>query len=158
MSHHHVRVMVLGTGAAGCAAAIYAARAGLSTVVLEGLQPGGQLTITTDVENYPGFAEPVQGPWLMEQMRKQAQTCGAHIIRDLAVSIDFAKRPFRITTDSDVIWSSDTLIIGTGASAKWLGIPGEREYAGLGVSACATCDGPFFRGKDVVVVGVGIRL
>lgn len=155
MSRRHTRVMVLGTGAAGCTAAIYAARANLEPVVLEGLQPGGQLTITTDVENYPGFADPVQGPWLMEQMRKQAQACGAHIIQDLAANVDVTQRPFVVTTDSGDVWSSDTLIISTGASAKWLGIPGEREYMGLGVSACATCDGFFFREKDVIVIGGG---
>ena len=155
MSRRHTRVMVLGTGAAGCTAAIYAARANLEPVVLEGLQPGGQLTITTDVENYPGFADPVQGPWLMEQMRKQAQACGARIVQDLAANVDVTQRPFVVTTDSGDVWSSDTLIISTGASAKWLGIPGEREYMGLGVSACATCDGFFFREKDVIVIGGG---
>jgi thioredoxin reductase (NADPH) len=127
----------------------------LEPVVLAGLQLGGQLTITTDVENYPGFADPVQGPWLMEQMRKQAEHCGARIVHDLAVSVELSQRPFTVKTDGGDTWKTDTLIIATGASAKWLGIPSEKKYAGLGVSACATCDGFFFRGKEVVVVGGG---
>lgn len=155
MTEHRTRVLILGTGAAGCTAAIYTARANLEPVVLAGLQPGGQLTITTDVENYPGFADPVQGPWLMEQMRKQAEHCGARIVHDLATSVDFSQHPFTVKTDGGDIWKTEALIIATGASAKWLGIPSEKKYAGLGVSACATCDGFFFRGKEVVVVGGG---
>lgn len=155
MTEHRTRVLILGTGAAGCTAAIYTARANLEPVVLAGLQPGGQLTITTDVENYPGFADPVQGPWLMEQMRKQAEHCGARIVHDLATSVDFSQHPFTVKTDGGDIWKTEALIIATGASAKWLGIPSEKKYAGLGVSACATCDGFFFRGKGVVVVGGG---
>jgi len=150
-----VRCLVVGAGPAGYTAAIYAARALLSPVLLTGLTPGGQLTITTDVENYPGFADVIQGPWLMDQMRDQAAHVGTEIIDDLVVSADLSTRPFRLTTDSGQVWLAETLIIATGAQAKWLGIPSEKALQGFGVSACATCDGFFYRGKEVVVVGGG---
>ena len=151
----HVPVLIIGSGPAGYTAAIYAARAMLKPVVIAGIQQGGQLTITTDVENYPGFAEPIQGPWLVEQMRLQAEHVGAEIIADIVTEADVSARPFRIKCDSGTEYTCDAVIIATGAQAKWLGLPSEQKYSGYGVSACATCDGFFYRGKDVVVVGGG---
>jgi thioredoxin reductase (NADPH) len=150
-----VRVAIIGSGPAGWTAAIYAARALLNPVVIAGLQPGGQLTITTDVENYPGFADVIQGPWLMEQMRAQAAHVGTEIIEDIVVKADLSQRPFRLTLDSGTEMLAETVIISTGAQAKWLGIESEAKYQGFGVSACATCDGFFYRGKEVIVVGGG---
>jgi thioredoxin reductase (NADPH) len=150
-----VRCLIIGAGPAGYTAAVYAARALLSPVLIAGLTPGGQLTITTDVENYPGFAEVIQGPWLVEQMRAQAEHVGTEIINDIVTSADLSVRPFRIVCDSGDVWLAETLIIATGAQAKWLGLPGEQTYQGFGVSACATCDGFFYRGKEVVVAGGG---
>jgi thioredoxin reductase (NADPH) len=155
MASRHEKLIIVGSGPAGYTAAIYAARAMLSPVLISGLQPGGQLTITTDVENYPGFADPIQGPWLVEQMRAQAEHVGTRMISDLIVSADLSVRPFRLVADSGDVYTCDTLIIATGAQAKWLGIPSEEKYMGYGVSACATCDGFFFRGKNVIVVGGG---
>ncbi|MGC2857680.1 thioredoxin-disulfide reductase [Novispirillum sp. DQ9] len=155
MAEYRTKVLILGSGAAGCTAAIYAARANLEPIIVAGMQPGGQLTITTDVENYPGFAEPVQGPWLMEQMQKQAENVGTRLIHDLVVDVDLSKRPFVCKGDSGDTYIGDTLIIATGASAKWLGLESEQTYSGYGVSACATCDGFFFKNKDVCVVGGG---
>jgi len=152
---HHSRVLIIGAGAAGYTAAIYAARANLHPLLVAGLQPGGQMTITTDVENYPGFAEIIQGPWLMEQMRQQAEHVGTRVVIDLVVEIDLGHRPFVATGDSGDLYIGDTVIIATGAQARWLGLPSEEIFRGFGVSACATCDGFFFRGKDVVVVGGG---
>ncbi len=149
------KVLILGSGPAGCTAAVYAARASLKPILVHGLQPGGQLTITTDVENYPGFAEVIQGPWLMEQMEAQARHVGTEIIHDIIVDLDLSKRPFVATGDSGDSYIADALIIATGAQARWLGLPSEQEFQGFGVSACATCDGFFFRGKKVVVVGGG---
>ena len=151
----HSKVLVLGSGPAGYTAAIYAARANLEPILIQGLEPGGQLSITTDVENYPGFAEAVQGPWLMEQMQAQAENVGTRIVTDIIVEADLSRRPFRCTGDSGALYSGDTLVIATGASARWLGVEGEAKFRGFGVSACATCDGFFFRDKDVVVVGGG---
>ncbi|HWA61251.1 MAG TPA: thioredoxin-disulfide reductase [Caulobacteraceae bacterium] len=150
-----VRCLIIGAGPAGYTAAVYAARALLEPVLICGLTPGGQLTITTDVENYPGFAEVIQGPWLMEQMREQAQHVGTDIVEDIVVSADLSARPFRVACDSGQEYLAETLIIATGAQAKWLGLPSEQKFQGFGVSACATCDGFFYRGKDVVVVGGG---
>jgi thioredoxin reductase (NADPH) len=154
-AHHHSKVLIIGAGPAGFTAAIYAARANLHPILLCGLQAGGQLTITTDVENYPGFADVIQGPWLMEQMQAQAEHVGTKIILDLAVTLDLARRPFIVTGDSGDTYSGDTIVLATGAQARWLGIPSEETYRGFGVSACATCDGFFFRDKEVVVVGGG---
>ena len=151
----HARVIILGSGPAGYTAAIYAARAMLSPVIIQGNQPGGQLTITTDVENYPGFADVIQGPWLMEQMKAQAEHVGTEIIMDYIVRVDLSQRPFRLVGDSGDTYTCDALIIATGAQARWLGIPSEETFKGFGVSACATCDGFFYRGKEVVVVGGG---
>lgn len=151
----HAPVLIIGSGPAGYTAAIYAARAMLKPVLIAGLQQGGQLTITTDVENYPGFADPIQGPWLMEQMLKQAEHVGTEIINDIVTEVNLDQRPFRIKTDSGQEYSCDVLIVATGAQAKWLGIAGEQHFQGFGVSACATCDGFFYRGRDVVVVGGG---
>lgn len=155
MSTHHTKVLIIGAGPAGYTAAIYAARANLKPLLLTGIQPGGQLTITTDVENYPGFAEPVQGPWLMEQMRQQAVNVGTQLVYDTITSVDLSKRPFRAQGDSGDTYVADGLIIATGAQARWLGLPSETAFNGFGVSACATCDGFFYRGKEVVVVGGG---
>ena len=149
------RCLIVGSGPAGYTAAVYAARALLKPVLIQGIQPGGQLTITTDVENYPGFAEVIQGPWLMEQMQAQAEHVGTEIVTDIVVEADLSRRPFRLTCDSGQVWLAETLIIATGAQAKWLGIPSEQTYQGFGVSACATCDGFFYREKAVVVVGGG---
>ncbi|HEX6957213.1 MAG TPA: thioredoxin-disulfide reductase [Ferrovibrio sp.] len=152
---HRTKVLILGSGPAGCTAAIYAARASLEPIMVHGLQPGGQLTITTDVENYPGFAEVIQGPWLMQQMEAQAAHVGTTILHDYITSVDLSKRPFVAKGDSGDTYIGDTLVIATGAQARWLGLPSEQAFQGFGVSACATCDGFFFRGKKVVVVGGG---
>ncbi len=152
---HHSKVLIIGSGAAGCTAAVYAARANLKPTMIHGMQPGGQMTITTDVENYPGFAETIQGPWLMEQMEAQAEHVGTEIINDVVVNIDFSVRPFACECDSGDIYTGDTLIITTGASARWLGLESEQKFSGFGVSACATCDGFFYRDKPVMVVGGG---
>jgi len=149
------KVVIIGSGPAGYTAAIYAARAMLDPVLIQGVQPGGQLTITTDVENYPGFADVIQGPWLMEQMEKQAAHVGTRLVTDHVNKVDLGSRPFRITCDSGDSYLADTLILATGAQARWLGIPSEEKFKGFGVSACATCDGFFYRGKKVVVVGGG---
>ncbi len=152
---YHTKLLIVGSGPAGYTAAVYAARANLSPLLVQGLQPGGQMTITTDVENYPGFAEVIQGPWLMEQMRKQAEHVGARMISDIIVKADLSNRPFVCLGDSGDTYVAETLLICTGAQARWLGLPSEDLYRGAGVSACATCDGFFFRGKEVVVVGGG---
>jgi thioredoxin reductase (NADPH) len=152
---HHTKVLILGSGPAGCTAAIYAARANLEPILVAGLQAGGQLTITTDVENYPGFAEAIQGPWLMEQMQAQAEHVGTRFLYDTIIEVDLSKRPFRAVGDSGDIYLGDSLIICTGAQARWLGIESEQRYQGFGVSACATCDGFFFRNKEVAVIGGG---
>src|SRR5690242_4398724 len=151
----HAKVVIIGSGPAGYTAAIYAARAMLEPVLIQGIQPGGQLTITTDVENYPGFANVIQGPWLMEQMEKQAAHVGTKIVTDLVNKLELAQRPFRLTCDSGDVYLAETVILATGAQARWLGIPSEEKFRGFGVSACATCDGFFFRGREVVVVGGG---
>ena len=152
---HHSKVLIIGAGPAGYTAAIYAARANLEPLLVTGLQPGGQLTITTDVENYPGFAEVIQGPWLMEQMQQQAEHVGTRVVLDLITAIDLGHRPFVATGDSGDTYVGETVILATGAQARWLGLPSEEIFRGFGVSACATCDGFFFRGKEVVVVGGG---
>ena len=152
---YKTRMLILGSGPAGLSAAIYGARAGLKPIVVQGIQPGGQLTITTDVENYPGFRDVVQGPWLMEEMTAQAEHVGTTMIYDIIVDVDVSQRPFRLTGDGGDIYEAETLVIATGAQAKWLGVPGEQELSGKGVSACATCDGFFYRGKKVVVIGGG---
>jgi thioredoxin reductase (NADPH) len=149
------RVLIIGSGPAGYTAAIYAARANLSPVLIAGLQPGGQLTITTDVENYPGFADPIQGPWLVEQMAKQAEHVGTEIVYDIVTKVDFSARPFKAWTDGGTEYEAEAVIISTGAQARWLGLESEQKYSGAGVSACATCDGFFYRGKKVAVVGGG---
>ena len=155
MAHHHAKVLIVGAGPAGYTAAIYAARANLEPIVIQGLQPGGQLTITTEVENFPGFAEPIQGPWLMEQMQKQAEHCDARLINDIVTAIDLKAAPFRAEGDSGDSYSGDCVIIATGAQARWLGLESEQRYRGFGVSACATCDGFFYKGKEIAVVGGG---
>jgi thioredoxin reductase (NADPH) len=149
------RMLILGSGPAGLSAAIYAARAGLKPVVVQGLQPGGQLTITTDVENYPGFRDVIQGPWLMDEMTAQAEHVGTTMVYDIIVDVDLSKRPFTLTGDGGDIYMADTLVIATGAQAKWLGLESEVAMQGKGVSACATCDGFFYRGKKVAVIGGG---
>ncbi len=151
----HSKVLVLGSGPAGYTAAIYAARANLEPILIQGLEPGGQLSITTDVENFPGFAEAIQGPWLMEQMQAQVEHVGTKVVMDIIVEVDLSRRPFRCTGDSGTLYSGDALVIATGASARWLGLDSEQRYVGFGVSACATCDGFFFREREVVVVGGG---
>jgi len=155
MADMHAKVLILGSGPAGCTAAIYAARAMLEPVMVAGMQPGGQLTITTEVENYPGFASAIQGPWLMEQMQAQVEHLGTKVAYDLVTGADLAVRPFVLSGDSGRRYTADSLIIATGAQAKWLGLPNEEKFKGFGVSACATCDGFFFKGKKVVVVGGG---
>lgn len=149
------KVLIIGSGPAGYSAAIYAARANLEPIMVSGLQPGGQLTITTDVENYPGFAEAIQGPWLMEQMEKQAVHVGTKIISDYIEQVDFSKRPFKLTAASGDVFEADAVVIATGAQAKWLGLESEKKFQGFGVSGCATCDGFFFKKKEVIVVGGG---
>src|SRR6187551_3028374 len=151
----HAKVVIIGSGPAGYTAAIYAARAMLEPVLIQGIQPGGQLTITTDVENYPGFADVIQGPWLMEQMEKQAAHVGTKVVTDHVNKLELAKRPFRLTCDSGDVYLADTVVLATGAQARWLEMPSEQKFKGYGVSACATCDGFFYRGKEVVVVGGG---
>ncbi len=151
----HAKTMIIGSGPAGYTAAIYAARAMLEPVLFEGLQPGGQLTITTDVENYPGFADPIQGPWLMEQMKAQAENVGTRIINEMITEVDLQTRPFKLHGDSGTTYTCDSLIIATGAQAKWLGLPSEEKFKGFGVSACATCDGFFYKDRKVIVVGGG---
>lgn len=150
-----LKLLILGSGPAGLTAAIYAARAGLHPTLIHGLQPGGQMTITTDVENYPGFADVIQGPWLMEQMQKQAESVGTNFVSDIIVNVDLRRRPFSLVGDSGEEYLTNSLIIATGAQAKWLGLPSEAKFQGYGVSACATCDGFFYREKEVIVVGGG---
>src|SRR5262247_629550 len=151
----HAKVVIIGSGPAGYTAAIYAARAMLEPVLIQGIQPGGQLTITTDVENYPGFADVIQGPWLMEQMEKQAAHVGTKIVTDLVTKLELSQRPFRLTCDSGDVYLAETVILATGAQARWLGLPSEESFKGFGVSACATCDGFFYKGKEVFVIGGG---
>ena len=155
MVNHHYSVLILGSGAAGLTAAIYASRANLEPTLIHGMQPGGQMTITTDVENFPGFSEVIQGPWLMEQMQLQAEGVGTKMISDLIVKAELKQKPFKLTGDSGDIYTCDALIISTGAQAKWLGLDSELKYQGFGVSACATCDGFFYKDKNVAVVGGG---
>ncbi len=155
MTEHKMKVLIIGAGPAGYTAAIYAARANLKPVLVQGMQPGGQLMITTDVENYPGFAEAVQGPWLMEQFQKQAEHVGTTLLYDIITEVDFKSRPFRCVGDSGDVYIADSIIIATGAQARWLGIESEKTFQGFGVSACATCDGFFYKGKDVALVGGG---
>lgn len=152
---HHTQVLIIGAGPAGYTAAIYAARANRKPILVQGLQPGGQLTITTDVENYPGFAETIQGPWLMEQMQAQAAKVGTEIVFDIITEIDFNQRPFRAMAESGDVFMAESIVIATGAKARWLGLESEKKFQGYGVSGCATCDGFFFRGKEVAVVGGG---
>ena len=154
-SSTHEKVVIIGAGAAGLTAAIYTARANLSPVILAGLQPGGQMTITTDVENYPGFAEVIQGPWLMTEMQQQAENVGARVVYDIVTALDTGSRPFRLTLDSGDVMTADAVIVATGAQARWLGLDSEQAFNGRGVSACATCDGFFYRERDVAVIGGG---
>jgi thioredoxin reductase (NADPH) len=155
MSNHHYKLLILGSGAAGLTAAIYAARANMKPALVHGMQPGGQMTITTDVENFPGFPEVIQGPWLMEQIQAQAEGVGTEMISDLITEADLQSRPFKLTGDTGNTYTCNTLIISTGAQAKWLGLDSELKYQGFGVSACATCDGFFYRGREVAVIGGG---
>jgi thioredoxin reductase (NADPH) len=155
MASRHAKVIIIGSGPAGYTAGIYAARAMLKPLLIEGIQPGGQMTTTTDVENYPGFVDVIQGPWLMDQMRVQAEHVGTEILRDHILEADVKRRPFTLRGDSGTVYTADTLIIATGAKARWLGLPSEERFKGYGVSACATCDGFFFRGKKVIVIGGG---
>ncbi|HVO04782.1 MAG TPA: thioredoxin-disulfide reductase [Candidatus Cybelea sp.] len=155
MAEIRTKALIIGSGPAGLTAAIYAARANLKPVLVQGIQPGGQMTITTDVENYPGFADVIQGPWLMEQMQKQAEHVGTRVMFDTITEVDLSRRPFRALGDSGDVYLGDTLIIATGAQARWLGLPSEQKFRGFGVSACATCDGFFFREKEVCIVGGG---
>lgn len=155
MAERHTKMLIIGSGPAGYTAAIYAARAMMEPILIAGMQPGGQLTITTEVENYPGYADPVQGPWMMEQMAAQAKNVGTELVSDIVTKADLSASPFKIETDSGDTYTADTLVICTGAQAKWLGLPSEETFMGFGVSACATCDGFFYRGKEVVVVGGG---
>ena len=155
MGHHHSKVLIIGSGPAGYTAAIYAARANLKPIIVAGMQPGGQMTITTDVENYPGFEEVIQGPWLMEQMQKQAEAVGTQMIHDMITNVDFTKDKFQMTGDMGDTYSGDTVIIATGAQARCLGLESEERFQGFGVSACATCDGFFFKDQNVAVVGGG---
>ena len=154
-NEHHSKALIIGSGPAGYTAAIYAARANLKPILISGFEPGGQLMITTDVENYPGFADVIQGPWLMEQMKKQAEHVGTIMINDYIAKVDLSSRPFKAYGDNGTVYTGDTLIIATGAKARWLGIPSEDKFRGKGVSACATCDGFFFKGKEVAIVGGG---
>ena len=154
-THHHSPIIILGSGPAGLTAAIYAARGGHKPLLIHGIQPGGQMTITTDVENYPGFADVVQGPWLVEQMQEQAASVGTEFVNDIITSVDLSRRPFQCVGDSGETYSADSFIVSTGAQARWLGLDSEQKFKGFGVSACATCDGFFFRGKEVLVVGGG---
>src|SRR3954466_5376191 len=155
MTTHTTRMLILGSGPAGLSAAIYGARAGMKPVLVQGIQPGGQLMTTTDVENYPGYADVIQGPWLMEQMQKQAEHVGTRLVGDHVNDIDMSRRPFRLTCDSGDIYFAETLVLATGAQARWLDLPSEQKFKGYGVSACATCDGFFYRGKEVVLIGGG---
>jgi thioredoxin reductase (NADPH) len=151
----HSQVLIIGSGPAGYTAAIYAARAMLKPTIVQGLQPGGQLTITTEVENYPGFGDVIQGPWLMEQMEQQAKNVGTNIVNDMITKVDFSKKPFSAKSESGTVYTADAVIISTGAQARWLGLPSEEKFQGYGVSACATCDGFFFKEKEVAVIGGG---
>lgn len=151
----HTKVLIIGAGPAGYTAAIYTARANLSPLMVTGIQPGGQMTITTDVENYPGFASVIQGPWLMEQMKQQAEHVGTEMVSDTIVSVDFSQKPLKAVGDSGTTYTADTVIIATGAKARWLGLPSEQKFSGRGVSACATCDGFFYKGKEVAIIGGG---
>jgi thioredoxin reductase (NADPH) len=155
MASEHLRLVIIGSGPAGYTAAIYAARGMLAPVLISGPQPGGQMTITTDVENYPGFAEVIQGPWLMEQMRLQAEHVGTRMVHDQVAKLDLSRRPFRVECESGDVYLADSVIVATGAQAKWLDVPSEEKFRGYGLSACATCDGFFFRGKEVAVIGGG---
>lgn len=152
---HHTKVLIIGSGPAGYTAAIYAARANLKPTLVTGMEQGGQLMITTEVENYPGFADVIQGPWLMEQMKAQAEHVGTNLINDYITEVDFSSRPYKAIGDSGTVYTGDTVVIATGAKARWLGLPSEKEFQGKGVSACATCDGFFFRGKEVAIIGGG---
>ena len=151
----HAKLVIIGSGPAGYTAAIYAARAMLDPILIQGIEPGGQLTITTDVENYPGFADVIQGPWLMEQMAKQAAHVGTRLVADHVTKVVLARRPFRLECDSGAVYFADALVLATGAQARWLDLPSERKFRGYGVSACATCDGFFYRNKEVIVIGGG---